>query len=258
MTPAWRIAATLAAAVTAGVVVTNKVLLQPLYWRIQPESLGLWIGAAAYLLAPAVPALLYLWWVRRSMRTPATFQVAADGPAFVVPGSPVFPGLVACALMLQAGNLLPYERVPDTDRVQLSQDIELLAPFAGLAALMAAVALALIWLPAPSVRLTPDGIAVRQPLRARAVRWEELLPGGPHPAGRWSMRLLYDVDGRRRHCAVPVYRLRADAVYLASVVRHYAERPEHRAAIGTRDELDRLASAYAAWRTAPATAPAPA
>ena len=61
--------------------------------------------------------------------------------------------------------------------------------------------------------------------------------------------------GRPKRCELPMFRLRIDAAFLATVVRHYAERPEHRAAMGSQDELDRLESAYTAWRSAQQPSP---
>ncbi|MFF5233500.1 hypothetical protein [Dactylosporangium sp. NPDC000521] len=70
------------------------------------------------------------------------------------------------------------------------------------------------------------------------------------------MRLLYkDTAGNLERCTVPMFRLHVDAIFTATVIRHHAERPEHRAAIGTQDEPDRLESAYNAWRSAPKPLP---
>ncbi|WP_433551012.1 hypothetical protein ACQP08_24935 [Micromonospora zamorensis] len=44
---------------------------------------------------------------------------------------------------------------------------------------------------------------------------------------------------------LPITRLHVDPTFLANTVRHYVEHPEHRPAIRTESELDRLRSALA-------------
>ena len=46
--------------------------------------------------------------------------------------------------------------------------------------------------------------------------------------------------GRYRYESLPVGRVDVDPTFLTSVIRHYVEHPEHRAAIGTDTELARL------------------
>jgi hypothetical protein len=255
MSIAWRAAATVAAVTTLAAVLVDKLVLVPLTWHIEPAALRLAVAFLAYVLACASPALVYLWLGRRLLKGPAAFERSAEGTAFVVPDSPVWPGSVACTLMLLAGIAVPYERVPDTERLRVPVDPAFGIPFLAIGAVLAAAALAVVWLPAPSLRLTPSGIAVRRVLRSRDVRWEDLVPGGPHPPVRRTMRLLYQTGGGQHHINVPVSRLRVDAAFLATVVRHYVERPEHRTAIGTQEELERLESAYATWKAAPALVP---
>jgi len=45
-------------------------------------------------------------------------------------------------------------------------------------------------------------------------------------------------------------------MFLATVIRHYAEQPRHRDDIGTLTELERLTTGYAAWRGQSAAEPA--
>jgi hypothetical protein len=255
MTFAWRIAATAAAVATLALMVVGKFGLLPLGWRIESTAARLGLAFAVFLVVTVGPMLVYLWRGRRLLRNPATFQRSADGSAFVVPDSPIWPGQIACMLMLQAAVAVPYERAPDSERIQLPTDPGFGIPLLAIAAVLAAIALAIIWLPAPALRLTSTGIAVRKPWQSRDLRWKDLVPGGPHPPTRGTMRLLYQTDGRQKRIKLPTYRLRVDGAFLATVVRHYVERPEHRAAIGTQDELERLESAYVTWKAAPTLVP---
>jgi len=243
MSLAWKVTATVVAVAGFAALVVDRLVLQSMFWRIEPASTGTWASFAAFGTAMLGPPLGYLWLTRRLPRAPATFQRADDGAAFAVTGSPVQPGFLAIALMLLAGNVVPYEKVPDTDRIGLPAD-PILQGFVALPVLLVLAALAVLWLPDAGLRLTPAGITVRHAFRGHEIRWDGLLPGGPHP-GRWTMRLLHrGPDGDPRPCRVPAFRLYVDGVFLATVVRHYAERPAHRADIGTQTELDRLRTPF--------------
>ncbi|WP_238007125.1 hypothetical protein KZZ52_37215 [Dactylosporangium sp. AC04546] len=244
MSLAWRLTATVVAVAGFAGLVVYRFVLQAMFWRIEPASTGTWVGMATFAVALFGPFLGYLWLTRRLLRAPATFQRADDGAAFTVTGSPVLPGFLAIVLMLQAGAAVPYEKVPGTDRIGLPADPALQA-FIALPALLVLVALAVLWLPGAGLRLSPAGITVRHAFRAHEIGWDALLPGGPAPVRRWTMRLRYrGPGGDPRSCSVPAFWLSVDGIFLATVVRHYAERPEHRAAIGTEVELDRLRSGF--------------
>lgn len=249
---AGRITATLVAVTTLAGMATYRYVLIARFWQVEPTALGVWLSGGVYFLAALGPGLLYMWLHRRQLRRPATFRQPVDGTAFEAPGSPIATGLLAVWLIALAGHALPYERAADADRIIFATDPGLRYGLGGIAAVLVGIALASIWLPAPVVRLTPAGITVRGVLRSRDIAWADLLPGGPHPTLRLRMRLLHHVAGGRvRRLQVAVYRLAVDRVFLATVVRHYAEHPEHRAAIGTLTELERLENAFTAWRTTP-------
>ncbi|MET7422969.1 hypothetical protein [Dactylosporangium sp. NPDC005555] len=249
----WRVTATFVALGGLAGFVVQKFVLQPLTFRIEP----VWLSLAAALLAlglfAAAPFLLFRWLTRGLRPRPATFAVT--GGAFVAPVSPEHFGLQAIGAALVAGQLLPVERMPDTDRVRLST----LPGFVEIAMTMTVVlmvlGLAILWLSRPEVTLTPAGITLRQLPRSRTVAWDDLLPGGPHTPTGQTMRLLRRTPaGRPKRLAVLVGRSHIDRAFLSSVIRHYVERPEHRADIGTPEELDRLEAAYSAWRASVAPA----
>ncbi|MEV0131615.1 hypothetical protein AB0H83_24525 [Dactylosporangium sp. NPDC050688] len=255
-----RFVGTVAAVVALVATVTQKFVLQPLLWRVEPTALAFSVGMLAFVLALAGPVGGYLWLTRPPRRRPATFELAPAGQAFVVPPKHTVRGCWSIVMMWQAGNLIPYERVPDTDQIRLSTVPGVVPVFVALAAVLAVLAVVGLWLPGESLVLTPAGVTVRPALgRARDLRWEALLPGGPHPGGRLAMRLLYRTpDGRTKHLDVPLIHLDVDRVFVATVVRHYADHPERRHAIGTQQERERLRSAYTVWRARPVAVARPA
>ncbi|MBB4751489.1 hypothetical protein [Actinoplanes lobatus] len=80
------------------------------------------------------------------------------------------------------------------------------------------------------VRLRPDGILDRRPVRPVFMPWQSLGPGRPVVAGRFQVLV-----GRR---GLSTWNI--DSTFLARVIQEYADHPEHRPAIGTEAELRRL------------------
>jgi hypothetical protein len=205
------------------------------------------LTAGTFVFNMLAPVVVYLLLTRRRLRAPAAFQ-RPDDATFTAAGSPAAVGILGIMLMLQAGNLVPFDRIPGTDRIGLPTDPALLALIALPVALVAA-AFAVLWLPGPAVRLTPAGFAWRSAVRWHMVSWDDLLTGGPAPVRGWRMRLEHrGPDGAPARSLAPAALLYVDSVFIATVVRHYAEHPEHRADIGTRTELDRLEAGYRTWQ----------
>ncbi|MER7276536.1 PH domain-containing protein [Dactylosporangium sp. NPDC000244] len=241
---AYRITATVVGVAGFAALAVHRFVLQAMFWRTEPASTGVWLSSATLGIALLGPLLVYLGLTWRRLRPPAAFQRGAGGAAFTVSGSPALPGFLAILLMLQAGNALPYEKVPGTDRIGLPAD-PVLQWFFALPALEVLLALAVLWLPRTALRLTPAGITVRNVSRVQEIAWDDLLPGGPQPGRQWMMRLRFrGPGGDPRSCRVALFLFSVDGAFLASVVRHYAERPEHRADIGTEGELERLRSGF--------------
>ena len=96
------------------------------------------------------------------------------------------------------------------------------------------------------LHLRSDGIDERSALRSLFVPWEALAPEHPRRPSIHTQHLKLRYTQRRlvRHRGVGFRkRLFIDTVhpwFIADVVRHYAGHPEHRAAIGTAEEYDRL------------------
>ncbi|GGN13593.1 hypothetical protein FHR83_003759 [Actinoplanes campanulatus] len=80
------------------------------------------------------------------------------------------------------------------------------------------------------MRLRPDGMVDRRPVRPVFIPWQSLGPGRPAVAGRFQILV-----GRRGLATWNI-----DSTFLARVIQEYADHPEHRPAIGTEAELRRL------------------
>ncbi|MCW3820673.1 hypothetical protein ONA91_40235 [Micromonospora sp. DR5-3] len=96
------------------------------------------------------------------------------------------------------------------------------------------------------VQLRQDGVHVRYVLGFLIVPWEAMPAGHTHrPADQPpTLRLGYArpelVQRRGRAPAGTLPTDSIDAQFLADAIRHYALHPEHRAAIGTEREHQRL------------------
>ncbi|KKJ95512.1 hypothetical protein [Micromonospora sp. HK10] len=106
------------------------------------------------------------------------------------------------------------------------------------------------WRLVPFVTLTPEGVASGAPRPMTVVPWEAIgagAPTGPGAAGRF-LRLPIarpelvrrSLGWPRRGAFVVVRELTVAPDFLAAAIRYYVAHPEHRAAIGTAQEYDRL------------------
>lgn len=235
------------ATVLAGVVfvgaLVNSLVLLPLAGRVDPTWLGFALGVACLLIAVGGPLLVLLRMTGHGRRSPAWLDLHLDGTVFTVPATLRYQGFVA-ALAMEAAGLAAGMAMP-ADTV--------------VAVVLAFVGLAFIWLVRYTVTLTPTGVVVTATRGRWEVLWSQLLAGGPMPPGRLAptMRLHYRAPGGRpKVFCLSLLFLQVDRVFLATVMRHYAEQPQHRTDIGTPAELDRLKAGFAAWRGQSAVEPA--
>lgn len=163
--------------------------------------------------------------------------------------TPRVSGVQAILLMWFAGGVPLAERVPNGDHTRLATSSADVTFSVTAASICAALAVVVLCLRLRSVILEPDGLVIRRLRRHRRIRWEELAPGGPpppaKPGGRITFRLRYPQPGvvpPDREDVMTSY-LDVDPGFLAAVVRHYVDQPDHRHAIGTPDELTRLRTA---------------
>ncbi|MGW0216674.1 hypothetical protein ACWDXH_20010 [Micromonospora chokoriensis] len=172
---------------------------------------------------------------------PAAFVVQPQTPAFVAPGP-------AWTVFFALGYLGPAS--PHVDGLlraaghgSLSTyDVVLAVLWVGLTVLVVTWA----WR-GHGVRLHPFGVRQTWALGSTTVPWEAVLaPQTPSAADRRSwLRMRITEPQRVRRRGIPPRRgvLRADNVdsgFLAAVIRHYVDHPEHRAAIGSHTEYERL------------------
>ena len=132
--------------------------------------------------------------------------------------------------------------------------------FVGLLISASAVVAAIFAARGMTFRLTPDGIEQRLPLFRRLIPWAALAPGGPPPPRAKPVINAIELAvtdpsliqqsggvlgaGTPQRPYVP-HHTPVHPWLLAGAIRWYAEHPEHRAAIGTQAEHDRLIAAVA-------------
>ncbi|WP_344616955.1 hypothetical protein [Dactylosporangium salmoneum] len=248
-----RVLATVLGAGAFGAGVFDSFVLQPLSWRIEPRGLGVALGLLGLLVSLGGAPLLFLLLTRRLRHRPAAFGVGPDA-GFTVATASRYPAATGVLLLMAAGTQVLAERVPDTDQVRPTALFGSAWASGALAVTLAGLGLAYIWLLRYRLTLTPDGITAHTMLGSCRVPWAQLGPGGPLVPGRRArtMPVRYRrSDGRTRTLRLSPYYLAVDPAFLAPVIRHYGEQPQHRARIGTCQELERLQAGFAAWHGTP-------
>ena len=110
-----------------------------------------------------------------------------------------------------------------------------------------------LWSGLPAVELSPTGVRAMSMFGYVAVPWDALRPGHPRPPGLRDTTLPLAIDrsdlARRRGLGMILLRwLDVHPWFLADAIRYYTAHPEHRAAIGTAEEHDRLRGLLSAGR----------
>ena len=108
----------------------------------------------------------------------------------------------------------------------------------------------------PFLRLTATGLRWDTRVFRRDLPWEALAAGGPPRPGRADSRLTLatvrpdlvteagvNLGAGTSQAPVISLQMKVHPAFLADAIRWYAEHPEHRAAIGTQAELERLVAA---------------
>jgi hypothetical protein len=211
------------------------------------------LGAAAelgnYGLAPVL-LVLFLGFNGLSMLATARYHPAAllaepNGPAIATVASPARV-LSAAGFLNLAGLLGAQEAGNIVAREELWQfDVFLVVFLAAAAALLIYVA----WGSA-AVRLRPDGVYDRQPLGSRLIPWDAFDRGYPAvPVKTTRLALYYQrpelVRRRGVYPGTQFLTTATDANYLALAIDHYVTHPEHRPAIGTPADFQRLNTSLA-------------
>ncbi|MEU8079810.1 hypothetical protein AB0B31_30715 [Catellatospora citrea] len=231
-------------------------LLMPFWWGWfdHADDLPFVVYFLVDFVAPLLLATLptfggYRLVQRRHARPPADFEITPAG--FVAPSSPEI-GYQWILWGFLVGGLPVTERSPDGGR-HLAMDPFMLVT-TGIMFISCAAAVTWWLLRGPRIVLTPEHLAVRV-WRTRRFAWDSLAPGGPVPPAPRQHQLALLVSrpgGGHDQRSLPLRWAYVDGTFLAWVIRHYAEHPEHRTAIGTAAELRRLRAALGHPDHAPA------
>ncbi|MET8084598.1 hypothetical protein [Micromonospora sp. NPDC005237] len=229
--------------------VCAELWFKPVTWRIHPSGVAFLLWVAAQAACFLVPWAAYALFTRAIRQRPATWEVDVGGRCLVAPASPRWIGPWSIVLGWLAGGFVQTERVPGEDRLRLADDPGTVALSIGVPVLVMGGVAAILLMNRPLLALDRDGITVRGIIRRTFLPWDRLLAGGPKPPARGAanlslMRLPATPGGRAPvGYPLPIARLHVDPTFLAHTIRHYVEHPEHRPAIGTADERERLRAA---------------
>lgn len=114
------------------------------------------------------------------------------------------------------------------------------AVYMALAVAVTGLALLTVWRPA-AVAVLPQGVG--NSWRGKVIRWEDI-PGPVSPSGTWRGTATLTLAVGK---VISGLWLTAEPWYLARVIEYYRVHPEHRSAIGTREEPARLKTALPEW-----------
>jgi hypothetical protein len=199
------------------------------------------LGRLAYrTLAASAAVFLTLALVAIARRRPAAFVVQPRVPAFSTPPQPANLFLALAALTLATG--MTGNVIRDWGSESFLPDQLLGLGWAGVALLH----VALVWR-GQDVQLRPDGLWQRGVTGWLTIPWDAspTVPTLPPSPGAMAVRLGFGRPELVRRHGLHIHRraLRTqdiDPRLITAAVRHYAVHPEHRAAIGTKAEYDRL------------------
>jgi hypothetical protein len=174
-----------------------------------------------------LPYGVYWLTCRRALHHPATWRVeegrfVAHASAMGVRFWPIFAGWAF-------GGIAVTGRRPGTHVATV---------FLTVAVVVLLLLVALLVADRPRLTLDAQGMTLLTPFGARAVRWDDVLPG--HPAA------AMDVVRRTPSHRLPAAGLDIDPAFLAHTISYYAAVPAARSRIGTEGGLRELEDARAA------------
>ena len=204
-----------------------------------PFPVSFLAGVLATFLVPFGLLAVMLRYRRR-----APLQIDAEQTRFVADRSPrrAFLGLL---MFLVASGQIPFERVPNTDRMRPSTVPGMLPIGSVLFGLCLVAGLALIVINRPRLVLDRDGVLVEGLLRSERLAWTDTLA---HSAcldqrKRWLyLQTAAQDPGQLKAVKLPVAWLDVDPILLQQAIRTYTDQPQRRDEIGTEAELERLTS----------------
>lgn len=191
-------------------------------------------------MAAAAAVFLVLGVVAVAWRQPTTFVVQPRVPAFSTPPQPAFSFIALAFLTLATGMVGDVIRDWASEPFLPDQLLEL-------GWLVLALLHVVLGWRDQSVQLRPDGLRQRGITGWLVVPWEAspTVPTLPPSPRATTVPLTYDRPElvRRHGLHVHGYALRTqdiDPRLITAAIRYYVAHPEHRPAIGTRAEHDRL------------------
>lgn len=227
-------------------------------WRFDRDPMWrTFFVAVALPIVVLIGTIALMLWSHRAT-FPAVFDVR-DG-AFVAP-----PAHLQVAAQASAGIALPLFILSSSLRDLVEGEDSLFTGIAILLIVLVSLSL-LLWVPwvltsfrdRPRVELGPDGLGLFDVNTTYVVPWQAIAVGPTPRVSRWTPNRIRlsrpDLVRRggvarlwRKSETPPVPQLVAvNPVFLADAVNHYLLHPEHRAAIGTPAEYERLRQALLA------------
>ena len=184
--------------------------------------------------------LLLMGVVSASWRQPRSFVVQRHMPAFSTPPQPTFVFLALAFLVMGTGMAANVVRDWASESFLPDQLMELVY------ACVAIMWVTLVWRDS-SVQLRPDGLWQRGAIGSLVVPWDAspTVPTFPPDPNAKTVQLTYGRPDLVRQYGLRLYRhrLRTDAIdprFLCAAIRYYTAHPEHRPAIGTQAEYERV------------------
>ncbi|WP_433726261.1 hypothetical protein ACQP2Y_08940 [Actinoplanes sp. CA-051413] len=204
----------------------------------------LWFPALGRRTFPAMVAttavLLLMGVVAASWSRPRSFMVQPHVPAFSTPPQPMFAFMGLAFLVLGTGMAADVVRDRASESFLPDQLVELAYPC------IAILWVALAWRDS-GVQLRPDGLWQRGAMGSLVVPWEAspAVPALPPDPDAKTVRLSYGRPDLVRRRGLHLYRnqLRPHAIdprFLCAAIRYYNAHPQHRPAIGTQAEYERV------------------
>jgi hypothetical protein len=234
------------AVLASGLRLGETLWLRPLTWHIHPFlPSGLLTDLALNAGSAAVPLGGYLLLTRSTRKRPRTWHLDPGRRRFTATASPYSMGPWAVAMGWMCGGVVLTERVPNQEHMRIAQ----LGVATTISMVVAATAMIMIMLlllvNRPLLSLDSAGMTLHGLGRPVRLRWDELLPASPPRPSKSNPKvlILYQAapsGGPPQSCGLPARSLHIDTAFLADTIRRYADNPDHRASIGTADELTAL------------------
>lgn len=219
--------------------------LEPITWRLGSDALGLLVRCLLSAASLALPLLAYLVVSRPGRQRPATWLLGSS--SFTAGASAKWAAPWTIILGWAAGGLIATERVPDQERMRLTE-VQPVATISLVCALLVlGASFILLLLDRPTLTLNAAGLTLQRYLSPVVIGWPAI--EGPPALERRDRILVLKVQGESKPRELPTDGLHVNPRFLAHTIERYREAPDRRPAIGTTDELRALESGFSGPRT---------